>query len=108
MTVTSKRERERLRSKYRKKEGERKETEKRREGRILWGRCQRLGAIRRAQWSQPVPKGRETTLHRLLPHTVTSPSAELAQDGGADARERRRLFRGRAESDGVTKAVCFT
>ena len=38
MTVTSK-----LPSKYRKKQGDRKETEKRREGRILWGRYQRLG-----------------------------------------------------------------
>ena len=36
MTVTSK-----LPSKYRKKQGDRKETEKRREGRILWGRCLR-------------------------------------------------------------------
>jgi hypothetical protein len=38
VTVTSK-----LPSKYRKKQGDRKETEKRREGRILWGRYQRLG-----------------------------------------------------------------
>ena len=37
-------------SKCRKKQRDRKETEKRREGRILWGRRQRLGARRRAQW----------------------------------------------------------
>ena len=42
MTVTSK-----LPSKYRKKQGDRKETEKRREGRILLGRWQRLGDRRR-------------------------------------------------------------
>ena len=39
VTVTSKQP-----SKYRKKQGDRKETEKRREGRILLGRWQRLGA----------------------------------------------------------------
>ena len=41
VTVTSK-----LPSKYRKKQGDRKETEKRREGRILWGLRQRLDELR--------------------------------------------------------------
>ena len=45
VTVSSK-----LPSKRRKKQRDRKETEKRREGRILWGCSQRLGARRRAQW----------------------------------------------------------
>ena len=40
VTVTSK-----LPSKYRKKQGDRKETEKRREGRILWGLRQRLDEL---------------------------------------------------------------
>ena len=40
MTVTSK-----LPSKYRKKQGDRKETEKRTEGRILWGLRQRLDEL---------------------------------------------------------------
>ena len=40
VTVTSK-----LPSKYRKKQGDRKETEKRREGSILWGLRQRLDEL---------------------------------------------------------------